>query len=339
MGRAPRLPPSMPSSTLGLTINKGPKAGETLACNPGTVIRIGRVARGNTLAIKDPGISQKHFTVGFLPEFNRWVVTDLGSSNGTHINGSLISPEQPSALSDGDVIKIGENTSIYVNISPPVHQTLVVPRCDRPPRPPKVKHEDKELAEDEASKMGHRARGRGRKRGRSTRFSTKDEVSESVLVEPRVTRSSARGGSIRVFVNKSKEEDVSIISNSEFVDVMEKEKQSKENNARVEEEVVAVDGENNNRVEELKNNMDSTSKENNAGAEEELLTLDGEINSRVEKLEDNWNNMTLEEWFDRMEEYLPKSIHMVAEELIDKLSEKAQFFDEYISQISNVPVE
>ncbi|KAL0927397.1 hypothetical protein M5K25_001562 [Dendrobium thyrsiflorum] len=363
----------MASSTLCLTIDKGPKAGEALACNPGTVIRIGRVVRGNTFVIKDPSISQKHLTVGFLPEISRWVVTDLGSSNGTYVNGSLISPdEEPTSLSDGDVIKIGEITSISVKISAPVDQPLVIPRCDLPPRPPKqVKLEDKEWEEnvDEPSKNGQRARGRGRKGGGSTRVKRNVENLESVVVEPRVTRSLARAGSIRVFVKKLKGEDATIISNSEFVDVMKKEKQLEENNARVQEEVVAVDGENHSSVEEVEDNMDNISKKNNAGVVEEVLTVNGEENSRVEKdkmnniskeiagveeevptldgkddsrvedLEENMNNMTLGEWFDRMEEYLPKSINKVADEIIDKLRKKAQLFDEYVSQTSNILVE
>ncbi|XP_020674177.1 FHA domain-containing protein At4g14490 [Dendrobium catenatum] len=357
----------MASSTLCLTIDRGPKAGETLACNPGTVIRIGRVVRGNTFVIKDPSISQKHLTVGFLPEISRWVVTDLGSSNGTYVNDSLISPdEEPTSLSDGDVIKIGEKTSISVRISDPVDQPLLIPRCDRPPRPPKqVKLEDKEWEEnvDEPSKNGQRARGRGRKGGGSTRVKRNVENLESVVMEPRVTRSLARGGSIRVFVKKLKGEDVTIISNSEFVDVMEKEKQLEEKNARVKEEVIVVDAENHSGTEEVEDNMDNISKENNAGVveevsrvekdkgnmnniskenagdEEEVLTLDGKIDSRVEDMEDNMNNMTLGEWFDRMEEYLPKSINKVADEIIDKLRKNAQLFDEYISQTSNILVE
>lgn len=365
----------MANSTLCLTINKGSKAGETLAYKPGTVIRIGRIVRGNTFAIKDPGISQKHLTVCFLPEITRWVITDLGSSNGTCINGSLILPDEPCSLSDGDLIKIGERTSISVNISAPVDQPPVLPACDRPPRPPnEIKVVDKVWEEnlDEPSKNEQRARGRGRKGGRSTRSSRKDKVLESMLVEPRVTRSLARRGSLRAFVEKMKEEDVMILSNSEFVDVIEKEKQSKRENARVEEEVVAVDGENNSRADEVKHYMDVTSKENNArverelldrdgennpnveevednmnniskenntGVEEEVLIVDGKHNSRVEQVEDNMHNMTLGEWFDRMEEYLPKSIDKVAEEIINKLREKALFFDEYVTQTSDVLVE
>ncbi|XP_057476528.1 FHA domain-containing protein At4g14490-like [Actinidia eriantha] len=101
-------------STLKLIMEKGPKEGENLEFRPGSVIRIGRVVRGNTLVIKDAGVSSKHLTIESRP--GQWVVTDLDSSNGTVLNGSQLQPLTPSVLSDGDVIKFGEFTSIKVKI-------------------------------------------------------------------------------------------------------------------------------------------------------------------------------------------------------------------------------
>ncbi|KAK3009868.1 hypothetical protein RJ639_011882 [Escallonia herrerae] len=101
-------------SNLKLTIEKGPREGEALEFRPGSLIRIGRVARGNTIAIKDDGISSKHLTIGY--ESGRWVVSDLGSSNGTVLNGATLSPSSPAGLGDGDTIKIGELTAIGVKI-------------------------------------------------------------------------------------------------------------------------------------------------------------------------------------------------------------------------------
>ncbi|KAL2515844.1 FHA domain-containing protein-like [Forsythia ovata] len=48
------------------------------------------------------------------PNFCRWTITDLASSNGTILNDIQLEPSVPSVLSDGDVIKIGEVTSIKV---------------------------------------------------------------------------------------------------------------------------------------------------------------------------------------------------------------------------------
>ncbi len=38
----------------------------------------------------------------------QYTVTDLGSTNGTQLNGSLVPPRAPQRLRQGDRIKIGE---------------------------------------------------------------------------------------------------------------------------------------------------------------------------------------------------------------------------------------
>ncbi|KAI0497872.1 hypothetical protein KFK09_021110 [Dendrobium nobile] len=109
----------MEASNLILSIDEGPKKGETFDRRPGSFIRIGRVVRGNTLAIKDARISQKHLIVEFHPEISRWAVTDLGTSNGTTVNGSVISPNAAFTLANGDIIEIGESTLMSVKIYAP----------------------------------------------------------------------------------------------------------------------------------------------------------------------------------------------------------------------------
>ncbi|KAH0454965.1 hypothetical protein IEQ34_016889 [Dendrobium chrysotoxum] len=109
----------MEASNLILSIDEGPKKGETFDRRPGSFIRIGRVVRGNTLAIKDAGISQKHLIVEFHSEISRWAVTDLGTSNGTTVNGAVISPNAAFTLANGDIIKIGESTLMSVKIYAP----------------------------------------------------------------------------------------------------------------------------------------------------------------------------------------------------------------------------
>ncbi|KAF5806207.1 putative transcription factor interactor and regulator FHA-SMAD family [Helianthus annuus] len=101
------------TTTLKLIIEKGPRAGETLEYSSTSVIKIGRVVTGNTFAIKDSGISSKHLCIQF---HNQWTLCDLDSSNGTLLNAQLLKPYAPSALNHGDRIKIGELTSILVNI-------------------------------------------------------------------------------------------------------------------------------------------------------------------------------------------------------------------------------
>ncbi|XP_071718421.1 FHA domain-containing protein At4g14490-like [Rutidosis leptorrhynchoides] len=100
---------------LKLIIEKGPRKGETLEYTPRSVIKIGRVVRGNTIAIKeDAGISSKHICIQFDNQLMKWTVIDLDSSNGTILNDQNLKPLVPSSLNDGDCIKIGEVTSMIV---------------------------------------------------------------------------------------------------------------------------------------------------------------------------------------------------------------------------------
>lgn len=46
-----------------------------------------------------------------LPDVDRWVVEDLGSTNGTRVNGTKI---RRACLRDGDVISVGKARLIYL---------------------------------------------------------------------------------------------------------------------------------------------------------------------------------------------------------------------------------
>uniref|UniRef100_A0A0E0KII8 FHA domain-containing protein n=1 Tax=Oryza punctata TaxID=4537 RepID=A0A0E0KII8_ORYPU len=108
-----------PPPVLTLQVKKGRRGGETRQWRAGAVLRVGRVATGNDLAVRDAGASQRHLSIEFLPPpASRWAVSDVGSSNGTLLNGSPLVPTVPSPLSDGDVIKIGESTALEVSIAP-----------------------------------------------------------------------------------------------------------------------------------------------------------------------------------------------------------------------------
>ncbi|KAH7521536.1 hypothetical protein FEM48_Zijuj07G0044000 [Ziziphus jujuba var. spinosa] len=100
---------------LKLIMVQGPRKGESVEYPVGSTIRIGRIVRGNKIAIKDVGISSKHLSIG--SESGKWVLRDLESSNGTILNGIRIQPNTPFDLRDGDNIKIGEYTIISVVIN------------------------------------------------------------------------------------------------------------------------------------------------------------------------------------------------------------------------------
>ncbi|KAE8723795.1 putative Cellulose synthase like G2 [Hibiscus syriacus] len=88
-----------------LVMVQGPRKGETIMYEPGSTIRIGRVVRGNNLPIKDAGISSKHLTIE--SGSGKWILRDLGSSNGTTLNSDLLPADTPFDLKDGDTVKLG----------------------------------------------------------------------------------------------------------------------------------------------------------------------------------------------------------------------------------------
>ena len=65
---------------------------------------VGR-GRGADLALAEPTISRSHAAIGF--DVEGFFVQDLGSTNGTSINGG---PAQRSPLKDGDTIQMGKLT-------------------------------------------------------------------------------------------------------------------------------------------------------------------------------------------------------------------------------------
>jgi len=68
---------------------------------------IGR-GEGAQIRLADAGISRQHARVDF--DGTRVVVTDLGSTNGTTVNGNRVSA---AALQHGDVIQIGTTSLTF----------------------------------------------------------------------------------------------------------------------------------------------------------------------------------------------------------------------------------
>ncbi len=64
------------------------------------------------IPIPDPKVSRNH--AEFVPEADgQFSIIDVGSSNGTLVNGIQLPPSQPRLLSGGDEIRIGQNTFRY----------------------------------------------------------------------------------------------------------------------------------------------------------------------------------------------------------------------------------
>ena len=68
-------------------------------------LTIGR-APDNSLCLSDDlSVSRYHAQIALTA--NEYVITDVGSSDGTYLNGQRLSPQVPQRLSNGDVVKMG----------------------------------------------------------------------------------------------------------------------------------------------------------------------------------------------------------------------------------------
>lgn len=81
---APSTKESLPKFTLHVT--QGPLSGKTYAMS-GNSFRIGRT-KSSKLQIKDPSVSERHAEMIYLECC--WQIRDLGSSNGTSVNGKQV---------------------------------------------------------------------------------------------------------------------------------------------------------------------------------------------------------------------------------------------------------
>ena len=93
-----RFTPAAPATTLEITA--GEHVGRTLPLTDG--LTMGRSPAG-TLQLADPGVSRLHVEIVW-EEGDGWVIRDLGSTNGTYVNGRKITTH---ALRTGDEIQLG----------------------------------------------------------------------------------------------------------------------------------------------------------------------------------------------------------------------------------------
>ena len=92
-----------------LVIRSGKQAGRDYRL--GTETTIGRDATSCDFILDDDSISAEHSRV--KEEQGQFVLYDLGSTNGTYLNGSRI---QRSALIDGDVILVGDTKLVFKEV-------------------------------------------------------------------------------------------------------------------------------------------------------------------------------------------------------------------------------
>jgi len=100
------MPPEQIASGSGfaalLTFESGPFSGRIVAL-PNQMVSIGR-APDNDVVVGDPATSGHHGRIEV--RYGSFWISDLGSTNGTQVNGEPVIEKQ---LSDGDLIAIGQN--------------------------------------------------------------------------------------------------------------------------------------------------------------------------------------------------------------------------------------
>jgi S1-C subfamily serine protease len=106
-----------------LTITSGPGAGRTVKVE-GTEFTIGREA-GVDLVLADGKASRRHAALRVLPD-GRATLYDLGSSNGTFVNGRRI---QSTLLQGGEQVQIGDTVMVADG------GAAVAPPAPQPPQP------------------------------------------------------------------------------------------------------------------------------------------------------------------------------------------------------------
>lgn len=136
-------PPPAPGSMAYVVVERGP-APDTRYDITAVTSTIGRSPQ-NEIVINDPEMSRRHAQI--VQQGDYFVVSDLGSTNGTFVNGQRCTGA--TSLRHGDRIEFGDTVSLlfyqtavpYQTMpSPPVHleeeDTADLPPVKPPPRPP-----------------------------------------------------------------------------------------------------------------------------------------------------------------------------------------------------------
>lgn len=84
-------------------LTAGPRFGEELAIAV-PVVNVGS-APGNELVIDDDSVSARHARLEF--DLGAWRLTDLGSTNGTAVEGVRLAPDVPTPLHYGSEVRFG----------------------------------------------------------------------------------------------------------------------------------------------------------------------------------------------------------------------------------------
>ena len=109
-----------------LVIRQGPQAGMSFPLL-GNQIIIGR-EEGLDISLQDPESSRRHSRITW--QAGRYVIEDMGSTNGTFVNGVQITA--PQILNPGDSVGIGQTALVFQMAGA---QQMAVPQYQAPQQP------------------------------------------------------------------------------------------------------------------------------------------------------------------------------------------------------------
>jgi pSer/pThr/pTyr-binding forkhead associated (FHA) protein len=92
---------------VGVIIVRGPGRGQTFTLGTEAVV-IGRETGAAKLVIADAGVSRRHARISQVAGL--YAIEDLGSTNGTFVNGERVTGSAP--LVSGDLIELGTGVTL-----------------------------------------------------------------------------------------------------------------------------------------------------------------------------------------------------------------------------------
>jgi len=109
-----------------LVMTRGPEAGRRISLKEPDVI-LGRDPR-SSIVVDHPQVSRRHARIAWRDDV--WVIHDLGSTNGTFVNGRVVDEVRP--LVNGDTIRLGEAVEARYEYHRPPERDRVMPSPRRP---------------------------------------------------------------------------------------------------------------------------------------------------------------------------------------------------------------
>jgi pSer/pThr/pTyr-binding forkhead associated (FHA) protein len=116
-----------------LVVEQGSMAGQIVPLQGGAIV-VGR-GEGSDLRLAETGMSRQHARFQSGPQ--GWTVVDLGSTNGTFVNGQRLPAHQPYLLRPGDRITMGGAVLVVQPGEPHSAAPAEVPQPEQPSRRPR----------------------------------------------------------------------------------------------------------------------------------------------------------------------------------------------------------